>query len=398
MSKSRRRRKNRAARFFLRALIIIILLYLAVEKTPLKEWVQSYVSPYISLEDDSVLAPLISDEVLEEAPQVSDGRYAYETLSDEEKAVYNEVYDAILYMKSDVRISTTDKDVLKKAYSCVMADYGGLFWVSGYTYNTYTLGSEIQKLTVTPNYSMTEEERDQYQALVDAQITEWLSGISADASDYEKTKYVFENLIERVDYNLEAENNQNILSVFLGGETVCQGYSDAANVLLEKLGIQATIVTGTGNGESHAWNLVYLDGAYYYFDATWGNSRYIDQDQSENYHVNYTYLNATDDTIFIDHTLDTTYFPVPVCDSLEDSYFVQEGLYFTDYIQSDVGNRIKERFMQGEQMVSVRFSNPVSYQQALQDLIYDGEIRNYLYRDRISYITQDETFIFSIKF
>ena len=28
------------------------------------------------------------------------------------------------------------------------------------------------------------------------------------------------------------------------------------------------MILGIGNGDSHAWNLVYLDGNYYYFDCT----------------------------------------------------------------------------------------------------------------------------------
>ena len=55
------------------------------------------------------------------------------------------------------------------------------------------------------------------------------------SSDYEKSKWVYETLINRVDYVADAPDNQNIISVFLNGQTVCQGYSNAANYLFSKI-------------------------------------------------------------------------------------------------------------------------------------------------------------------
>ena len=57
--------------------------------------------------------------------------YVYQTLPEEVRTVYDEVYDAILYEKEDVALSTLDNEVLHQAYVSVMADHGGLFWVSG---------------------------------------------------------------------------------------------------------------------------------------------------------------------------------------------------------------------------------------------------------------------------
>ena len=69
----------------------------------------------------------------------------------------------------------------------------------------------------SPSYTMEQSEREEIQAQIDSCVEELLTGIPTEASDYEKVKYVFETLIEQVDYNPEAENNQNIISVFLNG-------------------------------------------------------------------------------------------------------------------------------------------------------------------------------------
>lgn len=48
------------------------------------------------------------------------------------------------------------------------------------------------------------------------EVSECLSGISENASDYEKILYDYEYIVNQVDYDDAAEDNQNICSVFIG--------------------------------------------------------------------------------------------------------------------------------------------------------------------------------------
>ena len=60
------------------------------------------------------------------------------------------------------------------------------------------------------------------------------------------------------------------------GYSVCEGIADAFILLCRLNGIECIKITGLGvnNGgsENHAWNKVYIDGAWYGVDATWGRS------------------------------------------------------------------------------------------------------------------------------
>ncbi len=256
----------------------------------------------------------------EEVESISSDRYAYQHLEKEEQIVYDQVLHCILEHKESVPVSTKDAELLQKVYNCVFADYGGLFWVSGYQYNTYTSMDEVIGIEFAPKYIFTKEETEKYQAEVDAVVEEWLAGISPDDSDYVKSKYVFEKLINEVEYERTSENNQNILSVFLGRETVCQGYADATQYLLQQLGIQCMIVRGEANGESHAWNLVCLDREYYLTDTTWGNSRYMTPDLSVQKSIDYQYLNAT--SAFMSETHEAMMeVPLPECTSTEHHFY-----------------------------------------------------------------------------
>ena len=291
-----------------------------------------------------------------------------------------------------------DTKILENAYKAVCADYGGLFWVSGYVYTQYTRGGKLVGMDFTPKYTMSHEERIGIQEQIDDSVEELLAGISVSNSDYEKAKYVFEILIQNVDYDASMENNQNIISVFLSRATVCQGYACATQYLLNKLGVPSTIVTGTAEGESHAWNLVRLDGNYYYMDTTWGNSRYLDDSSQIEKYVNYSYLAVTSEEISRTHVLDSS-FPLPECTSMENNYFVREGKYFTEWNPENVGSLFAQAWSQGGGGMSVKFSSPELYQQAIQYFIADQHIADYCEKiSSIYYLEDPEQYVLTINF
>ncbi|SDI53598.1 Transglutaminase-like superfamily protein [Pseudobutyrivibrio sp. 49] len=331
-----------------------------------------FIQNYTNKEID--LNPMVDEPVVVES--VSYDRYAYQHLNDETKVTYDQIYNCMTEYSEKITVSTKDNSTLQKAYEAVMADYGDLFWVNGYKYNTYTSDDKVVSIEFWPKYTMSKDQRDVYKASIEATADEWLSGISQDASDFKKALYVFETLIENVDYNTDSEENQNILSVFLYRSTVCQGYADAAWYLLDKLGIKSTVITGTANGESHAWNLVYLDGAYYYMDVTWGNSKYLDGNNDTAKRVNYAYFAMTTEEISQNHVI-TVDFEVPECLSNADNFFVHEGLYYDWFGVDSIGNRLAQSYNNGEAEISLKFSNSDLYSKVINYFIDENHLSDY---------------------
>lgn len=254
-----------------------------------------------------------------EVTSISTECYAYQQLSEEEQKVYDQLLYCILNHQQKVPISTKDPDALQRAYEGVMADYGGLFWISGYQYHTYSNLDQVIGMEFSPQYLYSQKETQEYQKKVDAVVEEWLAGVGPNDSDYTKSKYVFDILFQKVEYSKESSNNQNILSVFLEEKTVCRGYAAATQYLLQQLGVQSTIIHGRANGESHAWNLVKLDNEYYLTDATWGNSRYLMKDNSIQKQIDYRYMNAT--SVFFEEThVPDMFFSLPKCYATVDAY------------------------------------------------------------------------------
>lgn len=336
--------------------------------------------------DEFVRESVIAQPVVVES--VSYDRYAYQQLDENTQQVYDQILDCMRNFDEKVSLLTYDTDVLSLAYQAVFADYGDIFWVSGYQYNTYTSGDKIVGMEFAPKYTMTLERKEQYQRLIDDTVSIWLSGISMDASDFDKALYVYEYLVNNVDYVSGSDNNQNIISTFLNKETVCQGYANGAWYMLQELGIKSTIVIGTANGEPHAWNLVYLDGAYYFMDATWGNSKYTDGNNTSK-HINYAYMATTSEELSITHILDMP-FDIPECLSTADNYYVHNGLYFEGWDSGAVGRVLEESWDTGEEFCTLKFSNSELYASMISYFIDDRHLADFCWGlESVSYI-QDE--------
>ncbi len=329
-----------------------------------------------------------------DSSSVADG-YAYSTLDEETKAVYAELYEAMLNFSEDIFVSTKDANVIQLAYDAVSADHPEIFWVSGYSYNTFSTLSIVTRIEVTPGYTMTAEEAAAYQQQVDAVVSEWLSGISMDASDYEKSKYVFETIIENTEYVSGSENNQNILSVFLNNESVCQGYAEATAYLLHQLGITSSVITGEIPDQgSHAFNLVLLDGSWYYMDTTWGDGSYTVANAAEDSRArtNYLYMNITTEQLEKTHVI-TSSFTVPECTQTEDNYYVHEGLYFTHYDQTEVGNALSAQYVAGSDEISIWFSDEEAYNQAVAHLLDETAFFYYIPVNRVSALKDGTNYV-----
>lgn len=324
-----------------------------------------------------------------EVPSISTDKYVYQTLDETGKKVYDEILDAILNQEKEVLVSTTDKNTLDSSYDAVMSDYGGLFWVSGYGYTQYLKNEVVTDLSFSPKYTMDLATRQTTQAQIDVVVDSMLSGISISDSDYDKVKYVYKTLIETTDYDLLADNNQNIISVFLGKKTVCQGYACATQYLFNLLGMQSAIVSGEANGQSHAWNLVSLDHEYYYVDTTWGNSTFTDTNSQISKFVNYNYLNITTKELLTTHQITST-FLLPQCNATDDNYFLKENLYYMDWYPKEIGKLLKSAWESKQSNVSVKFADAGLYQKALDYFITQQHVADYCKNLKKFYYVEDK--------
>lgn len=52
-------------------------------------------------------------------------------------------------------------------------------------------------------------------------------------------------------------------------KAVCNGYAEGMKLLCDLSGVTCKMISGTADGEKHAWNLIKLDKEWYHADLTW---------------------------------------------------------------------------------------------------------------------------------
>ena len=249
-------------------------------------------------------------------------------------------------------------------------------------------GDEMVGLEFAPNYTMTEEEREQTQQQIDQVVEQWLGNISVNDSNYDKVKYIYELLSTNTEYVEGAQNSQNIISVFLNGQTVCQGYACAAQYLMKQLGIQSVIVSGTALGDAHAWNLFQMNGAYNNMHVTWGRGKYV-EDTVEKYFIDYKYMAMTTEEMLRSHLPDGE-LNLPECTAVADNYYRKEGAYIEEWNPEVIGAYFAKAYEE-KQIVTVRFANRQLYDEAIKYFLEDGNVSEYCPDvQEINYITEDD--------
>ena len=317
----------------------------------------------------SPLADVPFEEIQIAEEDVSSGYY-YQQLGEEEQKLYKEMYQVLKEAAPVIYMHSPDMKVLEKISQFISMDRPELFWCDGQMQVTsYEQYAEIQ-----PVYTYTGEEKDKRQAEIEAARAECFSGLSGDMSEYDKIKYVFEYLVNTVDYNLDAPDNQNIYSALVGKASVCAGYSRAAQYLLRQLGIECIYVTGNiPNQGAHAWNIVKCNGQYYQMDVTFGDPVFIEEEggtRPPGQSINYDYLCCSDAEIMKNHTADI-FVTFPQCTSMDLNYYRLNGMYYEEFRPDQILEAMNQTIYNQESSFTCKFANDSLYQEAHDVILND---------------------------
>ena len=190
------------------------------------------------------------------------GEYGYEKLNEE-------VLDGI-FAHTGV---PTQGDYLYCNTKSRTWNYEGTYY---YT-NTYVY---YYQLNFTVEYRETAWQNQQVNSAVDALLKQLnLNGYS----DYAKAQAVHDYMVTNITYDHEglAQKNPEIYSTYaaiIKKNVVCHGYASLFYRLMLELGVDCRALSGDANDfvtgpnsgdDDHSWNIVKLDGKWYYVDTTW---------------------------------------------------------------------------------------------------------------------------------
>lgn len=244
------------------------------------------------------------DDFKNDSVNVVQSRYLYQQLEDEGKTIYNALYQNKDNLKSGIYkiefgnafqklLSKENGDAeLKKQYQsaieALVYENPDIFYldvtkmyiniekitkITGTKYNVYIdNGNEISYLS-SGFYS--KEDIENYESQIE-QIKNQILLLVVGKSDYDKIKIIHDYLIDTIEYEgtLQKKHIYDIYGALINKTCVCEGYAKAFQYLMNEIGIENTIVIGTGTNsknqtENHAWNYVKLNGQWYAVDVTW---------------------------------------------------------------------------------------------------------------------------------
>ena len=255
------------------------------------------------IEDDEDVIELEEGEIEEdtEVPALAAGEssdYYYSKLSANEKKIYSAL---LTYAKSpsDYVLADTytcSATSASNAYSqdpissgerltaaqALIFDHPEYYWADNIS--TKHGGTKSgDKYTVKTYVKLTDggfEDYEQRLKAMDAAIDSIISGIDFEQSPAAVAFQIHEALREDLDYDWEAASGSGYdlahtaYGALVQKEAVCDGYSKAYKMVLERAGIDSVIIASSG----HAWNSIEHPDAWYETDLTWddtGDDPYI---------------------------------------------------------------------------------------------------------------------------
>ncbi|WP_242310432.1 transglutaminase domain-containing protein [Bacillus cereus group sp. BfR-BA-01524] len=127
--------------------------------------------------------------------------------------------------------------------------------------------------------------------------------VKSGMDEHEKVKVIHDYVVKHVSYDTTYQA-YTAYEALANRSAVCQGYTLLTYQLLKEAGIQNHIVTGTGNGQAHAWNLVNIENKWYHLDTT-----FDDPVPDKAGRVTYSYFNMSDEQLSKDHEWDRSKYP-----------------------------------------------------------------------------------------
>lgn len=265
--------------------------------------------------------------------------YGRTKLSGDSLYFYDEISNGCKAANKEIKIDLNGHNIdfnkdLNNIIDLVYSDHPEYFWFTG----SWNASFDADALTIIPIYTITGSELSSAQTAFDKKTTELTKGL-AGKTDYEISKILHDRVIDTVTYNF-TKNDQNAYGALVEGKAVCNGYARAYQHLMKKVGIPAWYIGGssinptTNESESHAWNVVKLNGNWYHSDITWD-----DQITS----TFYEYLNVTTDEIIEDHTIDDAYAKLmPKATFTDANYYKIEDRTFSKYNQKKFVDLLKK--------------------------------------------------------
>ena len=204
-------------------------------------------------------------------------------------------------------------------------------------------------------------------------------------------------VIDNTDYVLDAPDDQNIQSSMINHQSVCSGYAREMQYLLTRAGVFCTYIEGSivnGEGETtalHAWDLVMIDGEYFYLDATEGDPYFVEAEEAAGLtrEADYSYMCLTSDDLLRLGFMASEEYAVPETYAQTWDFYVVNGYYHEVFDYDEIYSALIGAAEAGESSVYMKFSDYDNYSAAV-DAIISGGLLDEAAQYRMSFLGTEE--------
>ncbi len=321
--------------------------------------------------------------------QIESTGYSYENLLSEISQFNTQI------VFNDTLNNSEADEMLKR----LLAEHPEIFWIHNYTWISSNSGTTLQ-ISTASDYSNIPAMSKELNDVVDDIVNQIPEGIT----DYEKILFVHDYLVENTEYDEKGAVSDvsgtwnTAYGCLIQHKAVCEGYSKAFQLIMHKLGFECGICSGIAENAPHAWNYVALDGNYYWIDVTWDDPTILQLEQTtSSSNLRHTYFLINDEMLFRTRTLDNNNLFVPVCNSLEENYFMVQQSYFEEY---SFENIIKFfNINQEKHQIEMQFSSKNAFNNAVHKLFEDQDIwsiEQVKHSDSLIYYKDDDMYVLTI--
>ncbi len=299
-----------------------------------------------------------------------------ELLDEDNRELYDVLKTGILSFENEIKVrrfAYNEQDIQDVMWY-IMNDSPEIFWIDW----SWDVRSENDGFSVIPTYIFTADEVKVKQNELNSTIAEIVSEAGELTADYDKALYVHDWLVRNCDYTDNADDpvTHTSYSALVTRSSVCDGYAQAARMLLDKLGVESLYCEGTatneGKEEGHAWNIVKIDGEYHHMDATWDDPNYRNDEYAASI-VSHTYFLLGDEGIAVDHTIDNRV-KLPKCSDY--GYFKKLGLSGTLFedISDEVTSELYKNVAAGSSYIEFQIADEADYKKVSTEAESVGKV------------------------
>lgn len=311
--------------------------------------------------------------------------FFYERLTTSKKKAYDILLEAIRNHQETIRVECSFEDMAKVSRA-VQSDHPELFW-----YNNFEMYEQTGQVNLL--YGASVEECEVLQRRLDEVMPKYLEGIDDSMSAYDVAIRLHVKLINAVDYDTlalqaeevdgypksdEIDSIRSICGVFLDGRAVCAGYARAMQYLLHKCGVECAYASGLvrkENGQSgggHGWNILKVDGEYYYLDTTWDDSSDTVQ-TVKNRDFGFDYFCITTDELTRTRDLSRCPTDMPPCTAIRANYYYHNGAVMDTYDPELLKTLAQKAAQDQQEFFSFKCTSRKLYEEALTKVCTDGK-------------------------